>query len=472
MPYSSSIRAKTPRTDPGWRGNLAKATDLYQGAFLEGLDLPDCPEYEHWMTTARSALEQLAARSLLKLALHEEQQGAVEKALSRYRRCITLDPYDEAVQRGLMRTLTAGGHRNTAIQEYAKYCAQLNADLGVEPEHQTVELFRDIQQGNFPSVRTPYTLRTDLQAQIEPATADLAGRCSNGAGACNDPLAQTSLPVSSGIDFPLPHTPLIGREAELEQIAACLADPACRLLTVVGPGGVGKSRLAGEAVAGQKRHFVDGVHFVSLAAVTQADAIAEAVLCALKAPIRDNLATQSHLLDTLRDRQILLVLDNFEHLLDGARLLPVILDASPGIKLMVTSCERLNLRDEWLVPIKGLALPPTTLFAVDGEKQDGLASSAAPVVWEELERYSAIQLFLYGVRRLRPDFQPSSADTDAILGICQLLEGLPLGIELATAWTRMLSFSAILDGMRHSLDFLTANLQDLPSRQRSLPRRF
>jgi predicted ATPase len=183
--------------------------------------------------------------------------------------------------------------------------------------------------------------------------------------------------------------------------------------------------------------------------------IAAAILQVLAVPLRRNLQSEVRLLDYLRDKQMLLLLDNFEHLRDGLDLIIEMLAAAPSLKLLVTSRERLNLLDEWLIPIEGLNVPPV----------GGLPANCDQ---PELGRYSSIQLFLHYMHRLRPGFRPTTADEAAIICICQLLEGMPLAIELAATWTRTLSFSAIVDAIESNPDFLASSMHDIPERHHSL----
>jgi predicted ATPase len=177
------------------------------------------------------------------------------------------------------------------------------------------------------------------------------------------------------------------------------------------------------------------------------------ILRALAVPPSPVIEPREQLLRFLQDKHLLLLLDNFEHLLEGAGLLPELLAAAPKLKLLATSRLRLDLREEWLAPLAGLELPP-------GE-------GALPI-WATLEDYSATRLFLQCVRRLRPGYRPADADVPEVVRICRLLDGLPLGLELAAAWTRTLSLPAIAAELARGLDLLATTLRDVPPRQRSL----
>lgn len=246
----------------------------------------------------------------------------------------------------------------------------------------------------------------------------------------------------------LPHqtTSFIGRDADLDNIIDTLTNPACRLLTVVGPGGVGKTRLAIEAVRRQAGRFPDGVYWVDLQPVTRADFLVTAVV--------DTLSLSGHgdphqqLLDYLQDRTALLVLDNFEPLLDGVGLLNEILQAAPAVKLLVTSREVLNLREEWLFPVAGLAVPA-------GTQRAG---------WES---FDAVQLFAERARQVRPEFT-LGAEAEDVVRLCQLVDGLPLALELAAAWLKTLTCVEIVAEIKRNQDMLVTRLRDVPERHRSM----
>jgi len=235
-------------------------------------------------------------------------------------------------------------------------------------------------------------------------------------------------------NLPTTYTPLFGRQVELAQVAARLADPNCRLLTIVGPGGIGKTRVAIAAAEQVAPSFADGVCFVTLTAVTQGALLADEILRALDTPSPAYAWVQ--LVETVRDRELLLVLDNFEQLVESAGLLAELLDAAPKLKLIVTSRSRLNLASEWLIPLAGLAAPPGV-----GEGVAELTAGDTPFTaeWSQVESYSAVQLFVYGMCRLQPDVALTPADIATIVRLCRLLDGSPLALELAVGWTRMLS---------------------------------
>jgi predicted ATPase/DNA-binding NarL/FixJ family response regulator len=248
--------------------------------------------------------------------------------------------------------------------------------------------------------------------------------------------------------LPLQPTPFVGRVDELAEIAALLVDPACRLLTLVGPGGIGKTRLALQAAADAQSHFADGVCFVALQPVTSTEFLVQAFADALHLAFYGTETPRLQLLRWLRPQQRLIVVDNFEHLLDDVALLTEIMEAAPGVKLLVTSRETLNVREEWVREVGGMRVP--------GDDQS-----------VEPDSYDAVQLFVARARQARGDFA-LDRERPHVVRICQLVEGLPLAIELAAARIRTLSCAQIADELQRNLGLLATSLRNVPPRHRDM----
>ena len=262
--------------------------------------------------------------------------------------------------------------------------------------------------------------------------------------------------------MPVPATPFVGRQDELVAMDILLADPAVRLVTIVGAGGMGKTRLAMEVAerqvagsAGNGRRFSNGIYFVPLAPVDHDDGVVPTVAEALNFPIQTE-ATEmrepgQQLCDYLRHKNILFVMDNVEHLPAAGELVAHILRCAPRVQILATSREPLYLTDEQIYPIRGLTFS-------SGEISTTEADVDLP----------AIALFLQSAHRVRPDFSPSGEGMVTLAHICHLLDGMPLGIELAASWVGVLSLDDVAAEIEGSLDFLVTRLRDIPDRHRSL----
>lgn len=253
-------------------------------------------------------------------------------------------------------------------------------------------------------------------------------------------------------NLPPQNTPFVGREQELAQIVEQLAQPDCRLLTLAGPGGVGKTRLAIQAAAEAIELFPDGVFFVPLASLNDPDLVLGAVARAVNFSFYsgDNQALQ--LLNYLREKKLLLVVDNLEQVLESAQILNEMLEMAPDIKLLATCREWLNLPHERRLKLHGLEIP----------------QERRPYSLHELSSYSAIQLFTQVARRTQPDFALTRDNQEAVSQVCRLVGGMPLGIELSAAWVSAFSPAEIAANVEENLSFLSTSHPEVPDRHRSL----
>src|SRR5512138_1582893 len=258
--------------------------------------------------------------------------------------------------------------------------------------------------------------------------------------------------VSSASRIPLLPNPLVGREFELAQIANLVEDPKCRLLTLTGAGGIGKTSLALETASQKQTDFELGGVFINMAPLGGRDQIVTAIADALGIVLYNASDRSIQLITRLCEKEVLIVLDNFEHLLNQEDCVAFprdLLAGAPLVKLLVTSREPLQLQSEWVFEVRGLPVPGSN-------DTDSLDSS------------SAVRLFVQRARQTRSGFELRTEDRSTVIEICQLVDGMPLAIELAAAWTRTLTCAEIADEIQSNVNFLTTSSRDTTERHRSI----
>ncbi len=426
---------------------LNAAVELYTDDFLAGFTLPDSPAFDEWQFFQRESLHQLYGQALEQLVQAHQSTGAYGDAIRYARRWVALDVLHEAAHRTLMRLYAFAGQHAAAARQYQECVRVLEAELGAKPEKETTALYELIRTRQMtPPGAEP--IPPPVHPAVQQPQADSSG------------AHEVSLPSHN---LPPQLTSFVGRDAELDAITRLLlGDPPHRLLTLVGPGGVGKTRLALAAAERQVRRdstFPDGVFFVALAPVDTAVGIVPAVATAVRFSFSTDQPPHQQLLEYLRPKRLLLVLDNLEHLLDQAALdlIGSMLTTAPGVTLLITSRARLNVQGEAIFPVGGLPIAPIIgleVNATSGVRTDGASS--------------ALDLFAQRARRVRPAFILAPALLPAVTRICELVQGLPLGIELAAAWADVLAPVEIAAEIERSLDFLAADWRDVPERQQSL----
>jgi predicted ATPase/DNA-binding SARP family transcriptional activator len=408
-------------TCPLCRQRLAAAVALYQGPLLHGLYLDDCPAFDEWLFVQRERFHLQALEVLEELAQGLEADGRFAEAATHTRRQLELDPLHDSAQRRLLRLLAYQGQTAVALSQFESIKKTLHAELGIEPDMELLQLAQQIKDGTLP-------------LPDASAAKAVAGR------------ETTAVPRHN---LPEILTPFIGRESELAQLAERLASRTCRLITLAGPGGIGKTRLALEAARANLGRFADGAFFVPLDGVADASEIPAAIAAALNVTFSSDASPEAELMRILQEKQLLLLVDNLEHIIeDGATLLLQIVQVAPQVVLLITSRERLNVQAEDLFHLGGLPYPD------DAHAEAG--------------QYAAVRLFADRAHRLQKTFRLSDETLPHVAHICRLVEGLPLGLELAATWVRDFSVQQIADSLTENFDLLATDLGDISPRHRNL----
>ncbi|MEM7118185.1 MAG: tetratricopeptide repeat protein, partial [Chloroflexota bacterium] len=379
---------------------LEQAIALYQGDFMAGVYIKNSIEFEGWQLGLREQLRIKAIECLHLLSTRHVPWLTLEQAIGYANQLLQLEPWREETHRQLMILQARNNQMEAVAIQYARCKKILQAELGIPVSKETKRLYEQLT-----------TQHTRFQAVVPTST-----------------------------------TAIVGRETELATLEALLMRPGIRLVSILGTGGMGKTRLA---IAAAERfveqegngRFWDGVFFIDLTPLQDSTHLSAHILQAMGFAQSE---TQQNLHDSLSEKQLLLILDNFEHLLDGTHLIAKLLQACPQLVVLVTSREKLRLREEQILPLEGVAYE--------------MADAIAP----------AQQLFVAFAQRLQPHFGLSPETEPLVNRICQLLAGMPLAIELAATWIDTLSLADIVAELQDGLDILTADLHNIPDRHRNI----
>lgn len=394
-------------------GDLATAVSHFRGDLLPGFTC-DSLDFEEWLRVEREQLHRQGLEALTNLAEEQLRRGDFAKAQTIAQRQLALEPWRENAHRQLMQALALSGDRSAALAQFDRCYEMLEAELGVEPTDETVALYEQIATGII-------------------------------------------VPVIEEVGLPQPPTTFVGRIAEIGHIIQTLNKSDCRVLTLSGAGGVGKTRLAVQVAQTFIEQTGSQAYFASLLGVTNAAQAIAAIGLAMGLPLLDARHAGRQINEKLNGETALLVLDNAEPVLanDGQafiELINTISVATAVLRILVTSRYALQARQEWTLPVQGLTVP----------------TSVEKLTANNWGQYDAIALFQQRARQADVTFTLSQQNIAEVAQLCQLCDGLPLAIELAAAQTRQFAVAEILSAVTQDLKNLRADLRDLPPRHRSL----
>jgi predicted ATPase/DNA-binding SARP family transcriptional activator len=455
---------------------LEEAVVLYRGPLLEGCS-------EEWAYQERERREQayLAARE--RLAALARERGQRAEAEQHLRLAVAVDPLRETAQRALMQVLAGGGNYAASLLCYRELRLHLHRELNAEPDAETQALFQQLRREARSLSAKGSGTGCGSGARVAERTVALSA----------DLLAAPHAPGTVGRrrrSLPVQRTHLVGREKEVAQALQLLRRDDTGLLTLTGPGGSGKSRLGLQVAADMLADFEHGVFFVELAPILEPSLVHSAIAQALGVQEAAGTPLVESLKTSLENKQLLLLLDNFEHLLEAATLVAELLASCPLLKVLATSRAALHLRGEKELLVPPLAVPDVQTFrssSVQGFKpgargaggypQSGWSIQAVsepdlnawtPERLNDLTRYAAVELFLQRVLGVDPDFALTAENASTIAAICRRLDGLPLAIELAAVRLKVLPPQTLLTRLERRLPLLTGGPRDAPARQQTL----
>jgi predicted ATPase/DNA-binding SARP family transcriptional activator len=448
----AAFDALMARGDPP---SLEQAAALYRGPLLEGWT-------EEWVFQERQSREQAYLRALERLAAAAMARGDPGTAECYLRRAVAVDPLQETAQRARMQALAAGGNYAAAMLAYRELRLLLHRELNAEPDAATTVLFQQLraaarEEAAAGKVKGPPATLDSLERGITPRLRP------------QSPLRRSLEAVPNNL--PLPLTSFIGREDQIAEIEQWLA--ASRLVTLTGSGGCGKTRLALEVATMVLEAYPEGAWFIELAPLADPALVPQTVATALGVRESPGHPLTETLEEYLRPRQVLLVLDNCEHLGGAcARLAEALLRSSPRLRILTTSREALAIPGEMAYRTPSLSLP---LSVESGtlrvERPTQAAPSDLPTLNPQpptLMQYEAVRLFMERATAARPAFRLTEANAPVVAEVCRRLDGLPLAIELAAARVKVLSVEQIAARMEDLFRLLTGGRRTALPHQQTL----
>jgi DNA-binding SARP family transcriptional activator/Tfp pilus assembly protein PilF len=393
---------------------LTEAIELYRGEFLAGFRLRDELEFDNWQSSEAEQLARALNTAFDGITAWYIQNYEFDLAITYLKRWLPYEPLHEIANYRLLQSYAWSGQRSAALQHYKEYAVLLKKELGISPLQEAVELYEIILKDEL----RPVTFFTPQESDSLPSPA-------------------STLPVYT--------KPFIGRQAELRKLDEWLTSPLGRLLTITGQGGIGKTRLAVEVAGTQTGKFRDGIYLTPLQSVTPENTIVAQIANALGFLFYQSGEPKKQLLNYLQNKQLLIILDNFENCLSETSLVSEILSTALGVKLLVTSHESLNLQEEWGMPLQGLPY----LGPNEGSVND------------------AVSMFTEYAQCASAAFSPQGQEIH-IARICHILEGIPLALELASYWAELLPCEEIAQEISSSFDLLETSLGNIPQRHSSL----
>jgi predicted ATPase/DNA-binding SARP family transcriptional activator len=418
---------------------LKQAVDLYKGDFMAGFSLPDAPAFDEWQFFQSENLKKLLGSALEMLTNTVTAHGQLENAISYARRQLSLDHLNERAHRRLIELYARSEQMGAALRQYEECSRLLHSELGIEPERETEALYLAVRTRHLPDLEGIASLPPQKLLMDNP----------NGSVSTISPNSRLNLPGPPH-NLPAHAYPFIGRQEELFELVRMLKDsPDHRLITIIGPGGIGKTRLALEAGFKAVRVFNDGVFQVSGAAVVDQDEIVQAIAEQIGLYFHEGLPARKQILDYLSDKHMLLILDGIEPFERIAEWIGELLRKTHKIKLLVTSHERFNLSAETIYVLEEMEYPEN--------EETG-----------NLDEYEAVKLFLQSARLVSPHKEFNEQDIRVAARICNMVQGMPLAIILSAGWLTTLSLEEIANEIEQSIDFLESQIRDMPERQRSI----